>query len=31
VIPSLPQREEVLAYHRRNELTVPGWFEAVSA
>ena len=31
VIPSLPQREEVLAYHRQNELTVPGWFAAVSA
>src|SRR5215469_317646 len=31
VIPSLPQREEVLAYHRQNELTVPGWFAAISA
>jgi sugar/nucleoside kinase (ribokinase family) len=31
VIPSLPQREEVLAYHRQNELAVPSWFAAVSA
>ena len=31
VIPSLPQREEVLEYHRQNKLTVPGWFAAISA
>jgi ribokinase len=31
VIPSLPQREEVLAYHQQNNLAVPSWLAAVSA
>ena len=31
VIPSLPQREEVLAYHRQNNLAVPNWLAGFSA